>query len=151
MRNLLAILAGFYLAASMIGSTIEKNTGISERSVYEQWCFNEKTPSFHEHILECLDHGGERRVETVRFRIDFTQQRVIQLTQRIESHVCTVFDGDNWKCPLNEGGYLEMTDGEFTKVMPTATKGETPKTYSTGVSWFTHLLVSLKKALTNPF
>ena len=151
MRNFIAILIGFLMASAYLSARFETVSGLGQKTVYEEWCFNEKTTGFHEHVNECLDHGGERRVDERHFRVDFLNQRVVSDHPTLEAYRCTVFDADHWQCPLADGGAFGMIEGRYTKSLPSVVKGEGIKTYSIGVSWMTYVIISLKHILLNPF
>lgn len=80
-------------------------TNVGEVTVYQQDCIGGQNDDIH----KCKETGGSSRILEKRYKIDFNNQRVTELSPWVKTYQCNVFDKNNWNCEIQS-----MRDGYLT-------------------------------------
>jgi hypothetical protein len=104
-----------WVAVTGVDSIAEKISGVSEVSVFQEYCITADDVD----VYSCEKNGLTKSVTKNRYKIDFNNQRVVSDFNVLPiNENCSVFDKDNWVCGTDDSLY-GMSHGFFSSSIDT--------------------------------
>jgi hypothetical protein len=104
----------FFLIGFLIHDPVlETITGVSEVNVYREFCLDGDLLN-NTDVYDCDSKGKETILYKRKYKVDFTNQRVISddASSLYKQDECIVYDKNNWRCMDGEH-YYAMNAGKF--------------------------------------